>query len=377
MEFVDAAKVEALSHVPGSAGCWAKYLAALLAEGPHAYADNADAEMKALLVDGTLLPLVLNRGAKGTAETCSPYSHYVTYTLNELSKRNPRIPRWLFFLGGAPGGRFLRLAGIERVVSVNNWLLSTNPSVRLNAEQVKEVTAFVAAKYPDRAILWRSLNPKIDAGLMQCVRRNGYRLLRSRLVYMVDARPQVYRNHVNALRDLKLLKQTHYQLVSDRQTLAPYAGRMAELFRSLYLGKHSQLNTAFNTRFFALVLASGIFEARAFLSNGQLVAFALFFANDRIMTASLLGYDLDQPRSLGLYRLAIASFLNEAASRGLCLNLSAGADSFKRFRGGVPVDEYDAVYDRHLPMARRVGWLALSAATRAAGAWRSRIVALD
>ena len=371
VEFVDAARVKALSHEPGNAGPWARYLAGVLSEGPRAYADNADVGMEALLVDGTLLPLVLSGGAEGTAETCSPYSHYVLYTVEEVSKRHPRVPRWLFSAGAAPLGRLLRLAGIDRVVSVNNWLLSTNPSVRFDAEQVKEVTACLTSRYPDRAILWRSLNPSIDEALIECARRSGYRLLRRRLVYMVDSGLQVYRNYLNARRDFTLLKRTRYKVISDHQALAPYAERMTELFRSLYLGKHSLLNTAFNSRFFALALASGPFEFRGFLADGQLAAFVSFFTKDQMMMAALIGYDLNQPRSQGLYRLAIATFLDEATTRGFRLNLSAGADSFKRFRGGMPVDEYDAVYDRHLPTRQRMGWFTLSAVSRVAGAWRA------
>jgi len=188
---------------------------------------------------------------------------------------------------------------------------------------------------------------------------------------MVDAGPRVYHDHENARRDLRLLKQTPCQVVSDRQTLAAYVERMAELFRPLYLGKHNPLNPAFNSRYFALALASGAFEVRGFLADGRLAAFVLFFLTDQIMTAALLGYDLNQPRSLGLYRLAFATVLQEAVSRGLRLNLSAGADSFKAFRGGIAVDEYEAVYDRHLPISQRTGWSALRAVTRAAGRWRA------
>ena len=372
VEFVNAARVRELSHEPGTTGPWARYLAEILADGPRAYADNADVGMEALLVDGTLLPLVLSGGASGAPETCSPYSHYVLYTVHGLSKRHPRVPRWVFSASAAPPGQLLRLAGVERVVSVNNWLLSTNPSVRFDAEQVKEVTACLASRYPGRAILWRSLNPSIDPALMETARGNGYRLLRSRLVYMVDGGCQVYRNSLNARRDLALLKRTRYKILSDRQSLMPYTERITELFRSLYLEKHSALNPAFNSRFFGLALASGAFEFRGFLADGQLAAFVCFFTRDQIMTAALMGYDLKQPRSLGLYRMAMSTFLDEAISRGLRLNLSAGADSFKAFRGGVPVDEYDAVYDRHLPAFQRMGWCTLSGVSRAAGVWRAR-----
>jgi hypothetical protein len=42
-----------------------------------------------------------------------------------------------------------------------------------------------------------------------------------------------------------------------------------------------------------------------------------------------------------------------ALEAGLEVNLSAGAASFKRLRGGRPVIEYSAVYDRHLAPGRR------------------------
>jgi hypothetical protein len=85
VEFAGASRVQELSRASGRAGSWAKYLTALLADGPRAYADNADVEIEALLVDGTLLPLVLSRGGEGTAEPCSPYSHYVAYSLEEAA----------------------------------------------------------------------------------------------------------------------------------------------------------------------------------------------------------------------------------------------------------------------------------------------------
>jgi Acetyltransferase (GNAT) domain len=368
VEFAGAGRVRELSRAAGNAGSWAKYLSALLADGPLAYADNADAEIEALLVDGTLLPLVLGRGGEGTAETCSPYSHYVAYSLEEAAKRHPGLPSRLFSVAAASAKPLIRAARIDRVISINNWLLSTNPSVSLDLEQVREVTACLASRYPDRAILWRSLNPTVDAALIEYARLCGYRLLRSRRVYVADAGPWVYRQHENARRDFALLKRTRYEVISDPEALAPHAERMAELFRSLYLGKHSRLNTAYNARFFAVTLTAGVFEYRAFRVDGEVVAFLAFFVHDQVMTASLVGYDLKLPQSLGLYRLCFATFLAEAASRGLRVNLSSGADEFKRLRGGVPVDEYEAVYDRHLARTRRAGWFALSALSRAAGA---------
>jgi hypothetical protein len=49
-----------------------------------------------------------------------------------------------------------------------------------------------------------------------------------------------------------------------------------------------------------------------------------------------------------------------AAQKGWLLNDSSGAAEFKRLRGAVPEIEYRAVYVRHLPWRRRVGWATLA-----------------
>ena len=154
---------------------------------------------------------------------------------------------------------------------------------------------------------------------------------RNRRVYMIDAGTGAYLLHENARRDRMLLDRTPYEVVSDPRELAPHAERIADLYRGLYLEKHSPLNTAFNARFFSLALSAGVQEFRGLRRDGRVDAFVSFFVKDGLMTASLLlGYDLKLPRSLGLYRLAVACVCDKAAARGLVLNLSAGADVFKK-----------------------------------------------
>jgi hypothetical protein len=75
-----------------------------------------------------------------------------------------------------------------------------------------------------------------------------------------------------------------------------------------------------------------------------------------------MGYDTRRPQELGLFRRGMALQTEHARSRGLPLNWSAGAGAFKHHRGGQPSIEYDAVFDRHLPRHRRIGWQLLKAA---------------
>src|SRR5262249_58873840 len=83
-----------------------------------------------------------------------------------------------------------------------------------------------------------------------------------------------------------------------------------------------------------------------------------------VMTGAVLGYAQELSQKLGLYRLAVAMLIAEATARHLQLNLSGGVGQFKMLRGAIPVEEFDAVYDHHLPLHRRLAWTALWLACR-------------
>ena len=100
------------------------------------------------------------------------------------------------------------------------------------------------------------------------------------------------------------------------------------------------------------------------MEDGSAVGFMNFFVDEGTLTGVCIGYDLDRPRKLALYRLVFALLIAEAAKLRLTANLSAGAGEFKMLRGAIPVQEYDAVYDRHLPPYRRFAWRSLEAAAR-------------
>jgi len=100
--------------------------------------------------------------------------------------------------------------------------------------------------------------------------------------------------------------------------------------------------------------------------NGRIDGFVAFHEGDDAMTGAVLGYDRRLPIKAGLYRMLFALLMVEGAKRKVLINLSAGADRFKALRGGMPVEEYDAVFDRHLLPARRLAWSTLRVAT---GIW--------
>ncbi len=341
---------------PDPASC---YVASLVRRGPRSYVDNANVQMAALVIDEKVLPLVISERVEGNSNVCSAYAHYFEYAVQEFARRYRRVPLGLLKAPRSLLGALLRSGSIDRIVFVNNWLLPTNPSHGLSSAQIAGLTAYLTRRYPDSAIVFRSVNPLTDRPGLDALQANSYRLVPSRRIYMLDTSSRRYLERSDVRKDLRRLRQTSYSIVDSPEALAPHAPRIAALYRDLYLGKYSLLNPQFNPDFFSLTLQERFLTYRALVKDGRVDAFACYFVKDGVMTSSLLGYDLQRPRNLGLYRLAFALLIAEAARRKAWLNMSGGAGSFKMFRGAVPVQECDAVYERHLPVHRRLPWAAI------------------
>jgi hypothetical protein len=156
-------------------------------------------------------------------------------------------------------------------------------------------------------------------------------------------------------KDLRLLRRW-----SDKIKRAPLGDRgilrVAELYRDLYLRKYSSGNPDFTNQFFRTVINEGLFEFRYLEQNGEILAFTAWKPEDDSILGTLIGYDLDRPREMGLYRMMFAIKLKEALDRKVPYHLSAGAGNFKRLRGAVPTTEYDAIFSRHLSRKSRTFW---------------------
>jgi hypothetical protein len=349
------------------AGEESAYLEGLLRSGPSRYIDNARVEMTAVRIDGTVLPLVLGNPELRNADSCSPYSHYVRYTLEELLKRNPDLPAWpLRVLFGAYGAG-LRACSVDRVLYLNNWLFATNPHQELDADQLRRLTEFLCARCPGHALVQRSINPRLHPHYRDALTAAGFRMVRSRVVYLLDPRSERFGSSSNVKLDLQLLERSPYEVIGGEAIGESEVPRLAGLYRSLYLDKHSGLNPGLTEDFFALTLRGKDLQCRALKQAGRIDGFIMSFERGGVLTGAFIGYDRGLPRELGLYRQLVALLIAEARDRGMLLNLSAGAAVFKSLRGAYPVIEYDAVYDRHLSPRRRLAWWLLRQQGRAWG----------
>ncbi len=301
--------------------------------GAQFYIENMDLSIKALSIAGKIIPLVINQGKSQLSDVCSPYAHYLMYTAEEFRRLHSiilglAVPMLVF-----PFSILLGCASIDRVVFINNWLFTTNPSLSLSRAHIHAATDLLLQEYPDFAIVIRSVNSLLDQSLLKSLLENGYRLVRSRRVYVLDCASLHYLRHHNIQTDHKLLKNSPYCVIDCHKALEKQIARLAELYRGLYLSKHTRLNPQFTSDFFPLTLKENIFTYRALEKNGRIDGFVTYFVQDDRITAAVGGYDRGLSQRVGLYRMLVAILVSEAARRNLKLNLAAAYDISSHLEG--------------------------------------------
>lgn len=334
-----------------------------------AFAANLHTRVELLQVGEMAMPTTVNDGERDNAWVCSPRTTYADYASEEAARYLPawlaRPARWLCTGVGAALAR----AGIDRAVTVNNWLLSTNLYPPLACVPLPALIESARARWPGHALWFRSLNLTDNRDWLDGLRDLGFQLVASRQVYLFDNLPALVARHINQKRDLALLAHTPLQRIGNDDIVAEDYARIAELYGLLYIQKYSRFNPYYNAEFMRRWHRAGLLEFDGFRDEaGQLQGVIGLFRQGTTLTAPIVGYNTGLSQRLGLYRLLTACAYQAAMRRGYRLNFSAGAADFKRVRGGIPSIEYSAVSTLHLPRRTRCAVDALSLLTCRVGA---------
>jgi len=366
-ELFTRATIEQLSWPETEDGAYARrYLMPLVKDGPQAYIRNVyNTEMLVAKLGDAILPITLTDFHPENTFTCSPYSHYITYGGFEEVQRikNPPVEA-LIKLALHPLAAYLRRSGFDRVAYVNNWLLSTNLYPRLNQDQIHALSAALPAWFPDRTIIFRSMDSFFNPRLYQMLLESGYQMVLSRQIWSQE--PQAAFRKKDTKSDVRFFNSTPHEVVPGRQLSDSELRRALELYKFLYLDKYSPYNPQFTESFLRLCRDEMLLHLLALRLDGQVNAILGFFIRNGTMTTPLFGYDTCLPQSEGLYRMLSVLLLQEGQQRGLIVHASAGVGKFKKTRGGQPTIEYNAVFDRHLPLSRRLPWALVKRITDAA-----------
>lgn len=327
----------------------------LLSLGVNNAVTNIQTELDLLDIDGKSVPLTLNHAEYNNSYVCSPYTAYISYARDELELIRSQSQREFFKAILWLADHYLRGAKINQTVSVNNWLVSTNLPPNWNQSNVTELTGKLLQRYPNHSFHIRSLNTKSHSELMQSLQESGWQLIPARQVYLFDNQERDWWQRSHTKRDQKLLRNTLYEQLAPQDHTEEDFVEIHRCFNQLFIEKHSQYNPQFSAEYLYQMHQQGLMQFYSFRDpqEQRIVASIALFTQEEIITTPIVGYDTSLPKELGLYRLLMAKLLKITYESGKLMNLSSGAGSFKRARGGEATIEYTAFYIEHLPCIRK------------------------
>ena len=328
--------------------------------GTEIFVRNAPTDLRLLRVGESVLPVTVEEPDADRSYVVSPWAQYVAYAAEEVARLPLRWQRW----GGAALLAIvrpcLRRKAMGRVVQVNNWLLSTNLWQPGMAGEVGGILALLRECWPDRAVVFRSVDRVAQPELVDALQAAGARLVFSRVVtYQDPACDGFWRN--------RQLRQDRNRFVREGWRAEPLgpdavglAGELKHLYDALYLEKYSRLNPGFTERCFAEALRGGFVRMEALREpDGTLAGVWGWWSRGGVMTPPVFGYDPSGHRGAAPYPALSLRVLERAAAMGLKVNANGGAGRFKQQRGGAAAVEWHAVFDHHLPAAARRPWALL------------------
>lgn len=336
------------------------YVAAFAQRGAATFIANLDTSLHLHRWGDHDLPVTVNDGTASATFVCSPRVGYIDYPLEELAHfPNPQVaPLLRCIVRGV--GSVLSLCDAERIVHINNWMMSTNLSISLDPALVRKQTDDLAAKHPAHLLAMRSLTRRYNAPLMDSLEAAGWALLPSRQVFLIADFARECMPRRDFKRDEALWRRGDYRY-EELSAMGPDdAARIVALYNMLYLDKYSRLNPAYTPEFVVLTHQIGLIRYLVLRDQaGTIQGFGGMYRAGPYATMPLLGYNTAEAQDRGLYRLSFHAGTRYALDRQLQFNMSSGATGFKRNRGATAEMEFTAYYLRHLPWSRRVPFMLL------------------
>jgi hypothetical protein len=358
-EIADADRLIARAAAEPHRAAQIRYLAEFLRSGPRGLIDAADLPRLVLAVDDELVPVVINNGEEAQCYLLSPHVHYVAYMQEELRKiRGNRAARLMSAAVSAIGCAAAPL-GFNRCVSVNNWLFTSSPTPALAFPALQQLTHWLIARFPDLPLVFRGVDPRSNQ-IGHIFERVGYLLVIHRPVFELAAKQLAdlpSRQRRNVALDLALLEDPRFTITYGDKLAPGEEARVASLYRRLYVEKHSRYNARFTPAYFRAVADLDVEQVLTLRAGGEILAFGTLRPERERLVFALIGYDLEkQSQGMPLYRAIFGAAIRTAFDSPKPLFLSTGNAQFKKHRGGVESLEYEAVYQGHLPAARRLPW---------------------
>jgi hypothetical protein len=332
--------------------------------------DNAELEFSAVDMDvNERWPVVTNRrGEPACSWVASMRNAYGPYARAETDLVG--MNRWLrpLYLAGSHAAESLLVAsGFSGGNYLNNWILATNLyRTEFSAAAIHRATAALCHSEPKLPVVVRSLTSAFHAKLMKELMQSDFLFLPSRQVWIVhDPAAGDWRRHRDPRRDLRLEAVTTAQWtwVSATDFTDQDYARALHLYQRLYRERYPRFNPDYTESFLRIGVATGFLDVVGLRRAGDqmLSGFVGMIHRAGVSATPLLGYDIDAPVELGLYRRLMLRAFRTCEARRTQFHCSAGAGLFKFNRGAAAHVEFAAVWANHLPAFRRANLRVLAA----------------
>jgi hypothetical protein len=333
-----------------------KFLSPLIKRGVSTYIENVNTRLCALVCDQLVLPITINDAEYENSYVCSPYSYYISYAKESMDLLTQSWFRHMIntLLWGA--SKILFRYQINKVVVVNNWFYSTNLYPQLKPEHLSAIAQFLRHCFPDYAIVFRSIDSQTNPLCYQVLQQIGFDYIANRQIFFINPRDSTLFETRLFKSDLKLLKNSGYEIVNGDQLKESDLSRMLDLYKDLYINKYSDLNPQFNEDFLHLMWTEKLMHFKALKKEGRIDGVVGYVQRNGMMQSPFFGYDRLLPKENALYRLLSTVLMLEAYDKNLLFHLSSGASMFKKIRKAHSCIEYMAIYHSHLSLKRRLPW---------------------
>lgn len=330
------------------------YVKPFVEKGSRALIANVDTEVWLAQVDDVLLPVTKNTTQYENSYVCSLFSHYISYCKEELDIVSVGILKYAFTPLLGLLGWVAKRAQMNKVVILNNFMLSTNLYVPLSKEQYKQLVLAAQAKFPDFLIAFRSLNEDYNAQTLADLTDLGGLKIASRRVYLLkpeNIRTKT-RNHLR--KDTKMAAEKGYYW---KEATEDDVFDIGKFYDSLYLEKYSKLNPQFTLVYYRYMLRNPLFNIRMLKQKEQNKGVCGLFSNGLGSTPPIFGYDIQSDKAEGIYR-ALSLWGWQMIEQNIVrqMNFSSGVSMFKRTRGAVGRTEYSVLFSKHLSTKRHLFW---------------------
>ncbi|MCC5833041.1 MAG: hypothetical protein JJU12_08385 [Chlamydiales bacterium] len=358
IKMYDASNIDRMEWPESEEGRLAKsYLLPLIKEGPDRFIANAKTSLYILTIDEQIIPISVNEAEYENSYLLSSY--FVAANFKEKAYRATGLARvWSKPLSGL-FSQLLKWMKVNKVVIINNWLMTTNIYPELSEEQIKALTAFLKEHFPDHYLMFRSINNYKSSSVFDSLNLENYRMISSRNIYLYDPKRKAELSSSTLRKqrkDMHKIAKSNYRIETVQTLSKDEIERILDLYQNVYVSRYTKYSPIYTEKYLRYALENKILNLKLLKKENRIYGVTGFLKKNGFLLTPFFGYDTSLPHEEGLYRMLSGIIMQEIEKEELVSHQGSGAADFKKWRGCIEEKEYVAIYDHHLPFFRRLFW---------------------